>query len=138
VVGPLSANLKQLLVSRGCCDPIEGNTNHLLDAQLRTFRCLQRKLDSGTDEEIYLRTYDSIMRVVESWLIRQSLLFGLSPHTGLRLIVSEYFPSQEDQITELIRIRHQVKKDGLAPSAKQLSDLQSMFQILDDFFGPVG
>lgn len=124
----IAEDLRCALISRGCCVEIQGDTDHLLSAQARTLRYLQTNIGGATLRERYLMTYDSLMRVVESWLIRNSLRFGQSPHKGLSLILGAHLSESRELIDRLISQRHRSKKDGETPSQQSLTELDALYE----------
>ena len=77
------------------------------------------------------------MRVIEAWLVEQSLMFGQSPHKGLRIILQSHGAlSANHPIDDLIALRHRVKKDGISPSVQQLRQLQDLYADVKNDFRP--
>lgn len=133
--GMIAADLRSDLIARGCCVEIHGDTDHLLAAQARTLRYLQTSIASATSTDRYLKTYDSLMRVVESWLIRNSLRFGQSPHKGLSLILSAHLSESRELIDRLVSQRHRSKKDGEAPPQQSQRELEMLYESTISTFG---
>lgn len=124
------------LLDLGCCIEIDRPNDHLLESQQRTLHSLQRGIQSLAPRERFLRNYDSIMRVVESWLIPQSLMFGTSPHKALRMILLAHVnDSSRFDVSNIIALRHRIKKSGEIPSEEQVATVTQLYSEVLRRFG---
>lgn len=124
------------LLTLGCCIEIDRPGDHLLESQQRTLQSLQRNIHSLAPRERFLRSYDSIMRIVESWLITQSLMFGTSPHKALRMILLAHDDGfSRFDVSNIIALRHRIKKSGEIPSEEQVTTLTQLYSEVLRRFG---
>jgi len=133
----ISDQLRRRLLVSNCCTSIEeSKVQALLDAQRRTFINLRSRALRSSGEEHYLAIYDSLMRVVECWLIRNLLIFGESPHKGLKTIIHDVLEmGHASIIDELVDTRHLIKKAGGRVSPSHVDSLERLLSKCVQRFG---
>ena len=89
----------------------------------------------GDRLQAYLNTYDTLMRRLELQLLALALpgggvappyQLGPSAHAGLRSLAPLLWGISLEELTPLIAARHQAKKQGVTPSAAELSALMEL------------
>lgn len=121
--------IQRLLRSRMCLSVSGDRVSRELESQKQSQRRLLSKVDTGSEIERFLVTYDLLMRTVETWLLHHGAKFGEQPHAALKAIVNETGVAVGNfAIDDLVNIRHNAKKRSV-PIPEQA--LNVLGQLLD-------
>jgi len=122
-----------LVRSKECISVEPGRWVIEIIKQRRSLVYLRSKLGSIDQNDVYLATYDILMRRVEMWLLRYKVQFGEHPHATLKKIVHRLNVDDTNiGIDELVSIRHSTKKNffGVPPGALEaLQRITAAFEL---------
>ena len=77
----------------------------------------------------YLANYDALLRLLEIYLLNFGYLLGDHPHSAARRIINHLTP--EFDISNLITLRHQVKKSDHQPTLVDIQNLSLLREKIE-------
>ena len=92
--------------------------------QRSSYQQLLKRAESTDLRIAYLANYDALLRLLEIYLLNFGYLLGNHPHAAARRILN--YLTTEFDISNVITIRHQVKKSNLQPILLDIENLSSL------------
>ena len=115
---------------------IDHTTAHDIDKKIKQFEYLIGKSKTTNVEQKYLNLYDGLFRLFEISLARLNhAITNTSPHKTFKILYEYLYPGldKEIRLNDLVKLRHLVKKNGLAPSNEDVKKLEKCVEHARSF-----
>ena len=98
--------------------------------QKSSYQQLLKRAETSDLRVQYLANYDALLRLLEIYLLNFGYLLGDHPHSAARRILNHLKP--EFDISNLITLRHQVKKSDRQPTLVDIQNLSLLREKIEE------
>jgi len=116
--------IKESLIKK-CVDK-----NSEIDRQKSVYKQLVKRAENNDLRVQYLANYDALLRLIEILLLDFGYMLNEQPHSTARRIINHLAP--EFDISNAIKLRHQVKKTNHLPSLMDIKSLSLLRKRIEE------